>query len=63
MSPQEQQDRAWREHGSSVWDLEKIEEEARLKGEDLPWANNKYDYMLPTLQKGKKQREFNIGGS
>ncbi|KAG5190044.1 hypothetical protein JKP88DRAFT_176218 [Tribonema minus] len=63
MSPKDQQDRAWREHGASVWDLEKLENDAMLRGEEMPWANDKYDTMLPNLNKGDKSGEFKIGGS
>jgi hypothetical protein len=62
-SPREQQERAWKEHGASVWDLEAMEHQALAKGEEVPWANDAYDHMLPQLEKGAKQGEFKIGGN
>ena len=39
MSPREQQDRAWSEQSTSIFDLETMEIEAMQRGETAPWAN------------------------
>ncbi|CAM9143277.1 unnamed protein product [Discosporangium mesarthrocarpum] len=66
-TPQDLQDRAWKDKSVSVFDLETMEEEARMKGEEMPWQNEKYDHMMPediirekrfNAQKG----ELDIGG-
>eukprot|EP00522_Entomoneis_paludosa_P001926 CAMPEP_0172471424 /NCGR_PEP_ID=MMETSP1065-20121228/67803_1 /TAXON_ID=265537 /ORGANISM="Amphiprora paludosa, Strain CCMP125" /LENGTH=520 /DNA_ID=CAMNT_0013229519 /DNA_START=41 /DNA_END=1606 /DNA_ORIENTATION=+ len=47
MSLQEQQDRAWKEQTTSIFDLERMEIEAERMGEQAPWANpNADDEML-----------------
>jgi hypothetical protein len=58
----EQQDRMWKDGGVSVFDLEKMEDEALMRGEQAPWANDAYDDMLPGLKKGPGEGEFLIGG-
>lgn len=35
------QDRAWKDTTVSVFDLENMEEEGQLRGEEMPWANDK----------------------
>ena len=39
MSLKEQQDRAWKEQTTSIFDLERMEIEAERMGETAPWAN------------------------
>jgi len=39
MSPKEQQDRAWKEQTTSIFDLEQMEIEAEQRGENAPWSN------------------------
>lgn len=34
------QDRAWKDRSVSVFDLENLEEEGKLRGEEMPWAND-----------------------
>jgi len=59
-SPQEQQDRMWKEGTTSVFDLEGAEFHAESQGERMPWQDDRYDDMLPDGfdQSGKKQ----VGG-
>lgn len=35
------QDRAWKDTTVSVFDLENMEEDGQLRGEEMPWANDK----------------------
>lgn len=37
MTAREQQDRAWTEGSVSVWDLEMLEQQAEIQGEQMPW--------------------------
>lgn len=47
MSVRDQQDRAWAEQTTSIFDLEKMELEAEARGESAPWTNpNADDDML-----------------
>ncbi|CBJ31091.1 conserved unknown protein [Ectocarpus siliculosus] len=65
-SPQDMQDRAWKDATVSVFDLENMEEDGKLRGEDMPWANDKYDGMTPEMVKNFKQDEdgnLQIGGT
>eukprot|EP00903_Cladosiphon_okamuranus_P011527 g10854.t1 len=65
-SPQDMQDRAWKDTTVSVFDLENMEEEGKLRGEEMPWANDQYDGMTPEMVKNfKKDSDGNlqIGGS
>ncbi|KAL9191063.1 hypothetical protein ACHAXT_000769 [Thalassiosira profunda] len=39
MTAREQQDRAWKEQTTSIFDLETLEIEAERRGETAPWAN------------------------
>lgn len=39
MTAREQQDRAWKEQTTSIFDLEQLEIEAERRGESAPWAN------------------------
>jgi hypothetical protein len=47
MSPAQQQRFMWQDKTMSVWDLANYEDQAMMTGEDVPWANNKYDNMNP----------------
>eukprot|EP00752_Nemacystus_decipiens_P017738 g15905.t1 len=65
-SPQDLQDRAWKDTTVSVFDLENMEEDGALRGEEMPWANDQYDGMTPEMVKNfKKDSDGNlqIGGS
>jgi len=46
MTLREQQDRAWKEETTSVFDLEKMELQAESQGEKAPWASDSDDDML-----------------
>ncbi|CAM9144394.1 unnamed protein product [Chrysoparadoxa australica] len=59
VSARDQQDKAWNDASVSVWDLEKIEDQALISGEEAPWANDKYDDIMPNF--GKTGR-WDIGG-
>jgi len=47
MTPAQQQRFMWQDKTMSVWDLANYEDQAMMTGEDVPWANNKYDNMNP----------------
>lgn len=34
------QDRAWKEATVSVFDLENMEDQGKMQGEEMPWAND-----------------------
>lgn len=34
------QDRAWKDATVSVFDLENLEDEGQMRGEEMPWAND-----------------------
>lgn len=62
MSVRDQQDRAWKEQSTSIFDLEKMELEAEARGEHAPWTNPDADddMFLPGFDaKGRMK----IGGS
>jgi len=61
MSLREQQDRAWAETTTSIFDLEQMELEAESNGESAPWANPNED--MDTLLPGfNAQGKMKIGG-
>jgi hypothetical protein len=62
MTLREQQDRAWSEQTTSIFDLEKMELEAEARGEHAPWTNPDAgdDIMLPGFGPDGKMK---IGGS
>jgi hypothetical protein len=61
MTLREQQDRAWAEQTTSIWDLERLEIEAERNGEVAPWANpNSDDIFMPGFDKDGRMQ---IGGS
>mmetsp|Transcript_100679 Transcript_100679/g.204131 ORF Transcript_100679/g.204131 Transcript_100679/m.204131 type:complete len:530 (-) Transcript_100679:225-1814(-) len=62
MSLREQQDRAWKEQTTSIFDLEQMELEAEANGESAPWANpnDDGDMLLPGFD---AQGKMKIGGS
>ena len=62
MSLRDQQDRAWKEQTTSIFDLEQMELEAEANGETAPWANpnDDGDMLLPGFD---AQGKMQIGGS
>lgn len=62
MTLRDQQDRAWKEQTTSIFDLEKMELEAEANGETAPWANpnDDGDMLLPGFD---AQGKMQIGGS
>eukprot|EP00591_Stephanopyxis_turris_P002698 CAMPEP_0195520318 /NCGR_PEP_ID=MMETSP0794_2-20130614/16620_1 /TAXON_ID=515487 /ORGANISM="Stephanopyxis turris, Strain CCMP 815" /LENGTH=481 /DNA_ID=CAMNT_0040649653 /DNA_START=173 /DNA_END=1618 /DNA_ORIENTATION=+ len=61
MSPREQQDRAWKESSTSIFDLETLELEAESMGQTAPWANpDGGDDILPGFDATGKMK---IGGT
>lgn len=62
MSLRDQQDRAWKEQTTSIFDLERMELEAEANGETAPWANpnDDGDMLLPGFDASGKMQ---IGGS
>lgn len=60
MTLREQQDRAWKEETTSIFDLERMEMEAEQMGEVAPWANpDANDDMMPGFDMDGKMK---IGG-
>ena len=60
MSQREQQDRAWKDSTTSIFDLETLEIDATQRGEVAPWGNEDNDDILPGFDMGGKMK---IGGS
>lgn len=60
MSPKEQQDRAWKDQTTSIFDLETLEIEAERMGENAPWTNPDNDDILPGFDLDGRMK---IGGS
>ncbi|KAL7436674.1 hypothetical protein ACHAXH_009343 [Discostella pseudostelligera] len=61
MTAREQQDRAWKEQTTSIFDLEQLEIEAERRGETAPWANpNAGDELFPGFGPDGKMQ---IGGT
>jgi hypothetical protein len=61
MTAREQQDRAWKEQTTSIFDLEQLEIEAERRGEVAPWANpDAGDELFPGFGPDGKMQ---IGGS
>eukprot|EP00956_Cyclotella_meneghiniana_P001219 scaffold1350_cov56-Cyclotella_meneghiniana.AAC.32 len=60
MTSREQQDRAWKEQTTSIFDLETLEIEAERRGETAPWANpDGGDELIPGFDADGRMR---IGG-
>jgi len=60
MTLREQQDRAWKEQTTSIFDLERMEIEAERMGETAPWANpDADDDIIPGFDASGKMK---IGG-
>lgn len=60
MTLREQQDRAWSEQTTSIWDLEKLEIEAERQGDVAPWSNpDSNDIFMPGFDKDGRMQ---IGG-
>jgi len=62
MSLKEQQDRAWKEQTTSIFDLERMEIEAERMGETAPWANpdGGDDMLMPGFDKDGRMQ---VGGN
>lgn len=61
MTQREQQDRAWKEQTTSIFDLEQLEIEAERRGESAPWSNpGAGDEMFPGFGADGKMQ---IGGT
>eukprot|EP00569_Conticribra_weissflogii_P007266 CAMPEP_0171329792 /NCGR_PEP_ID=MMETSP0878-20121228/1538_1 /TAXON_ID=67004 /ORGANISM="Thalassiosira weissflogii, Strain CCMP1336" /LENGTH=534 /DNA_ID=CAMNT_0011829909 /DNA_START=259 /DNA_END=1863 /DNA_ORIENTATION=- len=61
MTAKEQQDRAWKEQTTSIFDLETLEIEAERRGEVAPWANpDANDDLIPGFGPDGKMQ---IGGT
>lgn len=62
MTLREQQDRAWEQQTTSIFDLERMEIEAERMGETAPWANPNADddMLMPGFDKDGRMQ---IGGS
>jgi hypothetical protein len=59
MSLRDQQDRAWKDQTTSIFDLEKMELAAEARGESAPWTNpDAGDDILPGFDKGRMK----VGG-
>jgi len=56
MNPREQQMMMWDKKTVSVWDLGNFEDMAMMSGEEIPWANNKFDEMSPEDVLGERVR-------
>jgi hypothetical protein len=60
MTLREQQDRAWKEQTTSIFDLEAMEIEAERNGETVPWGNpNAIDDVMPGFDANGRMQ---IGG-
>mmetsp|Transcript_3560 Transcript_3560/g.7361 ORF Transcript_3560/g.7361 Transcript_3560/m.7361 type:complete len:534 (+) Transcript_3560:233-1834(+) len=59
MDSREQQDRAWKDETTSIFDLELLEVEAEQRGEEVPWANPDMDDIIPGFDTDGKMK---IGG-
>lgn len=61
MTIQEQQDRAWKEQTTSIFDLERMEIEAERMGDRAPWTNpDKPDDYIPGFD---SEGRMQIGGT
>jgi len=60
MTPREQQDRAWKETTTSIFDLETLEIEAERLGDRAPWTNPDNDDILPGFD---SEGRMKIGGT
>lgn len=60
MTAREQQDRAWSEQTTSIFDLERMEIEAERMGETAPWAVGASEDILPGFDADGKMR---VGGN
>ena len=60
MSPRDHQKLMYEKNTMSVWDLENFEQMAEMSGEEIPWANDKYDGMNPEDVLGNRVKS--VGG-
>lgn len=56
---EEQQDRAWNEQTTSIFDLEQMEIQAEQMGESAPWTNPNNDDILPGFD---SEGRMTVGG-
>ena len=61
MTPRDQQDRMWADGTVSVWDLETMEQEGEIRGEDMPWHGD-MDEQIFVDKMSKKKTGFNEKG-
>lgn len=59
MSPEEQQDRMWADGTVSVWDLETMEQQAEVMGEEMPWHGEMDENLF--LEKMQQNEKKNMG--
>lgn len=59
MTLEEQQDRAWKEQTTSIFDLERMEIQAEQMGESAPWTNPNEDDILPGFD---SEGRMKVGG-
>jgi hypothetical protein len=61
MSLRDQQDRAWKDQTTSIFELEQMELEAESRGESAPWTNSDAgdDMLLPGFD---GQGKMKVGG-
>lgn len=59
MTLEEQQDRAWSEQTTSIFDLERMEIQAEQMGEAAPWSNPNADDILPGFD---SEGRMSVGG-
>lgn len=62
MTAQEQQDRAWTETTTSIFDLERMELDAETRGEHAPWTNPDADDMEQLVPGFDASGKMQIGG-
>eukprot|EP01039_Chlorochromonas_danica_P011712 gene11712-13148_t len=60
MTPREQQKFMFEKNTISVWDLAKLEEEALMSGQEVPWRNDAYDDKEPEEVLGERVKR--VGG-
>jgi len=60
MTARDQQERAWKEQTTSIFDLETLEIDAERRGETAPWANADNDDTIPGFDNEGKMK---IGGT
>ena len=57
MTPEQQQDRMWKDGTVSVWDLETMEQQGEIMGEQMPWHGEMDEQIfLDKMQEGQAKR-------